>query len=115
MVADCPVFPLGLGDHITPRTLATEVMFMYPPPPSTSTSTVVEVMPFTLLRASLSYVLSWWPLLCGRVVQDGKTGRMSVLVNDIGCVWVEAEARGLTVSDIGHSASSASGRCGPSG
>ena len=104
-VSDCPVFPLGLGDHITPREVTTEVLFMFPSPPLPFTSAGAgaacgEVMPFALLRASLSFVLSWWPLLSGRVVQDAKTARLSVLLNDRGCVWVEAECTGLTVLDL---------------
>ena len=92
---------LHVADHVAPRFLTTELLYMFwgegsTDPPSAAQA---QVMPFEQLRASLAYTLSYWPLLAGRIEANEK-GWLTVQQNNAGAVWVEAAVTGLSLSDL---------------
>ena len=108
------VVRLCVTDHIAPRHLFTEVLYMFlhisvgekasfhatfDDCPDTRKGSAPVTMPFELLRASLAHTLNWWPMLAGRISPDD-SGRLSVTQNNAGAVWVEAEASGVSIFDI---------------
>ena len=97
---------LNILGQINARYLVTEVLFLLPPPPPASSPSLS--FHSSLLRAALSHTLSSFPTLAGRIVAS-PSGRLSVLDNNAGAVFLEAAASGLTIKDIAPPPQPASG------
>ena len=86
---------IGILGQINARYLVTEMLFLIPPPSSSTLASLHS----PLVRTALAHTLSSFPTLAGRIVTSS-TGHLSILNNNAGAVYLEADVTGLALADI---------------